>query len=145
MSSSKPLIYVVCGPTAAGKSDYAMRLAEELNGALICMDAFQIYQAIPILSASPSTQDLRRVSHYLYSILSPLENFSLPQYYQLACDKVLELLDSGITPIFVGGAGLYMKVLFDGLEDSNTPENPAFRRSLKEQFLRLGEIGRAHV
>ena len=115
-----------------------MRFAEEVNGVLICMDAFQIYQSMPILAALPSEHDFQKIPHHLYSFIDPLENFSLPQYYQLACDRVLELLRSGITPIFVGGAGLYMKVLLDGFEESNAPENPEFRSRLREQFQREG-------
>ena len=117
-----------------------MGLAKERDAVLLCMDAFQVYRDMPILSASPGKEEIQMVPHHLYGILDPLEPFSLSQYYQLACRKAIELHKASKTPIFVGGAGLYMRVLLDGFEESNTAENPEFRHELREISQREGSL-----
>ena len=140
MQALKATIYVVCGPTAVGKSPYAVDLAEELGGEILCMDAFQVYRDMPLLSAAPERSYLEAIPHHLFGILDPLESFSLAQYYKAACEKALDLLSNSIVPIFVGGAGLYLKTLVDGFEGSHAPVHEEFRKELRVRSSEEGSL-----
>ena len=130
-------VLVAAGPTASGKSALAMRLAQSLDGVLICADALQLYRDAPILSAAPSDGDKARVPHLLYGILSPDETSSAAHWASLASSAITAVQAQGKLPILVGGTGLYLKALMHGL--SPMPDVPA---SLRETARALAaEIG----
>ena len=132
---------IIVGPTASGKSDFAHKLAKQINGAIINADSVQIYRGIENISASPfagrgdNFSELDGVPYKLFSILSLNEHISVADYLTLARDALNEVVAMGKTPIFVGGTGYYINVLINGI--SQIPEvseqNRTRARKLVEQ------------
>ena len=108
-------ITVIAGPTAVGKSAHAMQLAREKNGIIINADAVQIYDALPILSAQPSMEDQVSVPHALYGILAPYDTTSVQDWVHRATSAIKDSWDKGQHPIVVGGTGMYLNALIEGL------------------------------
>lgn len=111
------LITIICGPTASGKSALAVDLAEKTDGVIINADSMQIYDALPILTARPGTEDLARVPHILYGTLAPAEKSSAQGWRDEAAHAIQSALMAGQHPIVTGGTGLYIKALVEGLSD----------------------------
>lgn len=132
-------IIIICGPTASGKSAYAMEKARLVNGAIINADSMQIYQEIPILTASPSEEDKKLIPHHLYNYISITEPFSVAKYQKAALEKIEEVEKDGYLPIIVGGTGLYISSLLYGLNIM-----PNINTTIRnEARLLLQEIGNA--
>lgn len=120
------------GPTASGKSAYARSLAQAHNGLIINADSLQIYQGLEILTAQPSFQDQQGLPHHLYGFFNPEDLSSMGNWVSLALESIQFAHRQGHTPIVVGGTGLYLKVLIEGLP--SLPPIPAtVRQSLIEQ------------
>ncbi|RZI46007.1 tRNA (adenosine(37)-N6)-dimethylallyltransferase MiaA [Rickettsiales endosymbiont of Peranema trichophorum] len=107
-------VVVIVGATASGKSQYAMGIAQQLNGVIINADSMQVYRNIPILTAQPSVQDTQLVSHMLYGIKQCDEYFSVGMWLELVKSSIIKVQASGKVPIIVGGSGLYIKALVYG-------------------------------
>lgn len=108
-------VIIISGPTASGKSALALKIASEKNGAIINADALQQYQGLPILSAQPGKEDLQKVPHYLYSILSPSDKSSAANWLDLAKQSIEEAWQNNQLPIVVGGTGMYLSKLIEGI------------------------------
>lgn len=111
-------IIVICGPTASGKSKLALELAISLGGIIINADAMQVYKELPILTAQPSTADHQAATHVLYSILHCVKPFSVGIWLDLVHHEISLARSKALNtriPIIVGGSGLYIKSLVDGL------------------------------
>jgi len=129
---------IICGPTASGKSAFALQLAKRCNGAIINADSCQIFVEIPILTASPSIADKRNVPHYLYNYLPLDAPFSVAQYIHSANLVIEEVQNNGYTPIIVGGTGLYISALINGISDMpNIPSE--VRIAVRNDFVKLGK------
>ena len=128
---------LIAGPTASGKSDAALALAERIGGTLINIDSMQVYREARILTARPDEAALSRAPHLLYGHVDVKEAYSVARY---RCDAIAMLKRvrlSGKLPVFVGGTGLYFAALTEGLADvPPVPEN--IRRSVR---LRRDEVG----
>ena len=111
----KPVIILLAGPTASGKSKLAMELSKVLNGEIINTDSMQVYKELKILTSRPSTLDEKKVKHHLYGFVSVKKNFSAGAWLNLATKKIKSILKKNKIPILVGGTGLYFKVMVDGL------------------------------
>jgi tRNA dimethylallyltransferase len=121
MNQKKPIhIYIVGGPTASGKSDFALDLARRYEGEVINGDSMQLYSHLSILTARPS--ELCGIPHHLYGVLQGNAIGSMAWWYQEACRVIEEVAARGKTPIVVGGTGLYLRSLTYGL--SPIPEIP---------------------
>ena len=116
----------IAGPTGVGKSSLAVELAIQLDGEIICGDAFQIYHGLPILTAQPTPAMLARVPHHLYGCVSPQETFSAARFATLALPVIAEVSARGRVPIIVGGSGLYFSALCGTLDSLPEPD-PALR------------------
>jgi len=114
-NSLKQKIIIISGPTASGKSSYAIKLAKKYNGAVINADALQIYDSLPILSAQPSLEEQQGVLHYLYSRLNYTQQCSVAIWLKLAEESIINCFTKNLTPIVVGGTGMYLSALLDGL------------------------------
>lgn len=145
---SKQTIHVIGGPTASGKSAHALKLAEQTGGVIINADSMQIYDGLHLLTAQPPEEDLMQAPHLLYSALHPNEPCSAGNYREMVEPIIHELLSKGQVPIIVGGSGLYIRALINGLSpiDDIPPEirnaanakqkelgNPAFYEDLKKR------------
>ena len=127
---AKPQVIAISGPTASGKSDLALKLAQELNGELICMDSMQIYRRMDIGTAKPTLQEQALVPHHMLDILEPTENYAVADYAADAEKIILSVAERGKCPILVGGTGLYLKALMHGLALGNTNGDEAIRARL---------------
>ena len=103
----KTQIYFVLGPTASGKSKFALRLANKLNGEIINADSMQVYKELKILSARPSKKDYKKIKHHLYGFQSVKKNYSSGEWLIAAQKKISDIKKRKNVPIIVGGTGLY--------------------------------------
>ena len=113
-------IILIAGPTGSGKSEIALRLAKKINGEIINADSMQVYKEIKILSARP--ENYFNITHYLYGSISIRNNFSAGEWLKKVQLNVKKIINKKKQPIFVGGTGLYFKLLTEGI--SNIPKIP---------------------
>ena len=111
----KSKIILISGPTASGKSNFAIKIAKRINGEIINADSMQVYKQLKILSARPDTNQYQKIKHHLYGFQDVKKNFSTGDWLRLANKKIKEVQKRKKTPILVGGTGLYFKALTDGL------------------------------
>ena len=111
----KPAVIAVAGPTASGKSDLGLKLAQRLGGEIVCMDSMQIYRRMDIGTAKPTAQERALLPHHMLDVADPTEAYAVADYAVAAERVIAEILSRGRTPILVGGTGLYLKALMDGL------------------------------
>jgi tRNA dimethylallyltransferase len=128
-------IILIAGPTGSGKSEIALRLAKKINGEIINADSMQVYKEIKILSARPESYS--NVSHYLYGNISVKNNFSAGEWLKKVKLNLNKIIKKKKQPIFVGGTGLYFKLLTEGI--SNIPKIPdSIRISARKLNANLG-------
>jgi tRNA dimethylallyltransferase len=130
MAKALPPVALIAGPTASGKSELAMRLAEATGGVIVNADSAQIYRDLPILSAAPSSADLKRAEHRLYGIRDGAEPCSAADWADLAKAEIARLHEEHSLPILVGGTGLYLRTLLDGIAPI-PPIDPAIRAEVR--------------
>ena len=130
-------IILIYGPTASGKSKFALKLAKKIDGEIINADSMQVYKELKVLSARPRKEDINKIKHHLYGFQSVKKNFSTGDWLKLAKKKIIEVKKRGKIPILVGGTGLYFKALTDGLV--NFPKIPIqFRKKIRALHKNLG-------
>ena len=115
LASAKPDVVLLMGPTASGKTDLALALADERPCELISVDSALIYQGMDIGTAKPSAEVLARYPHALVDILDPLESYSAAQFRHDALQIMAAAVERGRLPVLVGGTMLYYKALTEGL------------------------------
>jgi len=108
-------VILLSGPTASGKSKLASKLAKYFNGEVINADSMQIYKEFSILTSRPSSQEIKIIKHHLYGFNTVKQKFSTGHWLVLVTKKIEDQWKEGLTPIVVGGTGLYFKALTDGL------------------------------
>jgi len=111
----KEKIFFLVGPTAVGKSQVAAFVAARIHGEIISCDSMQVYKGMKVLSSSPPEALLKKTPHHLIGFLSPQKEFDVFTFRKQALEKIREVLRRGRTPIVVGGTGLYLSVLLDGI------------------------------
>ena len=130
-------IILIYGPTASGKSKFALKLAQKIDGEIINADSMQVYKELKVLSARPQKEDINKIKHHLYGFQSVKKNFSTGDWLKLAQKKIFEVKKRGKIPILVGGTGLYFKALTEGLV--NFPKIPVqFRKKIRALHKNLG-------
>ena len=131
-------IILISGPTASGKSKFAILLAKKLNGEIINADSMQVYKELKILTARPLKKDQKNIKHHLYGFQSVKKNFSTGEWQKLAVKKINEIKKRKKTPILVGGTGLYFKSITDGF--SKIPRVPInFRKKIRNLQKKVGQ------
>ena len=134
----KSKIILISGPTASGKSNFAIKLAKKINGEIINADSMQIYKEIKILSARPIPKNYQKIKHHLYGFHNVKKNFSTGDWLKLSIKIIKDVKKRKKIPIFVGGTGLYFKALSEGLV--NIPNIPiSFRNKIREEHKKLGQ------
>ena len=123
----KSKIILIYGPTASGKSNFAIKLAKKINGEIVNADSMQVYKELKILSARPLPKNYKNINHHLYGFQSVKKNFSSGNWLKLVNKKILDIKKRNKTPILVGGTGLYFKAITEGLV--NIPNIPTRLRS----------------
>ncbi len=137
MKEERPRVVILLGPTGAGKSGLALEGAEQLGGEIISADSMQVYRYMDIGTAKPGADDQKRVKHHLINLVNPDQPFHAALYRTLG-RKTIESLHENRTPIWVvGGTGLYIKTLSEGI--FNSPRiDPSVREKLKNEAREKG-------
>lgn len=131
--NSKPKIIVVCGPTATGKSDYAVTLAKKIGGEVISADSRQVYKGLDIGSGKITKKEMRGVPHHLLDIASPKSTFTVERFQKLGRKAIADILKRGKTPIICGGTGFYIDTLVYESSFPAVPPNKALRAQLEKK------------
>ena len=123
-------IILISGPTASGKSNFAVKIAKKINGEIINADSMQVYKLLKILTARPNKKDQKNIKHHLYGVVDLSKKFSTGQWLKAAIKKIKEIRKIKKIPILVGGTGLYFQSLIEGLV--KIPEIPKkFRNKIR--------------
>ena len=134
----KSKIILIYGPTASGKSDFAIKLAKKIKGEIINADSMQVYKDLKILTARPLKKNYQKINHHLYGFQNGKRGFSTGDWLKLATKKIYEIKNRKKVPILVGGTGLYFKALVEGLvEIPNVPE--VFRNKVRKLQKKIGQ------
>tara|TARA_B100001063_G_scaffold238870_1_gene261599 strand:+ start:430 stop:1338 length:909 start_codon:yes stop_codon:yes gene_type:complete len=133
----KSKIFLIYGPTASGKSQFAIKLAKKIKGEVVNADSMQVYKELKILTARPLKKDFSNVKHHLYGFQNVKKNFSTGKWLQLVSEKILDIKKRKKVPILVGGTGLYFKALTHGLV--KIPNIPIkFRKKIRSLHKKIG-------
>ena len=118
-------IVCIAGPTASGKSAFAVKLAKKCEGEVINADALQVYKQLHVLSARPDEQEMGNIPHHFYGHINASVRYSTGMWLKEADALIIDILARGKTPILVGGTGLYFKALTQGLAKIPQPDEQA--------------------
>lgn len=133
-----PDVLAVVGPTATGKTDVGILLAEALGGEIISADCMAVYRGMDIGTAKPTPEQQRRVRFHLIDVCDPDEPFSVARFQQMALEAIRQIRLRGALPLVVGGTGLYVKALLDGFHIPPAAANQALRQQLWQEAKRQG-------
>ena len=132
-------IILISGPTASGKTSFAIKIAKKINGEIINADSMQIYKQLKILTARPNKETQKDIKHHLYGVIDLNKKFSTGQWLKAAIKIIKEIKKKKKIPIIVGGTGLYFQSLIDGLV--KIPEIPLkFRKKIRLAQSNVGQI-----
>lgn len=134
----KKQIIIIAGPTAVGKTEYAIETAKAINGEIVSADSMQLYKYMDIGSAKPTPEELSQVKHYLVDEIDPREKFSVAKYQKLAKAAIREIFDKGRVPVISGGTGLYINSLMYEMDFAAPPSDEAFRKEIEDMALKKG-------
>ena len=110
-------VYVIAGPTATGKSDLSISLAKKIRGVVINSDSMQVYENLEILTARPTLSEMKNINHHLYGFVDGRERYNVERWCKDATEIIKKTSAKNLTPILVGGTGLYINTLINGLVD----------------------------
>ena len=111
----KSKIILIAGPTASGKSNFALKLAKKIKGEIVNADSMQVYKQLQILTARPKKKDLKKIKHHLYGFCDVKKKYSTGEWLKFLLKKIKDIRKRNKVPIIVGGTGLYFKALTEGL------------------------------
>ena len=131
-------IILISGPTASGKSNFAVKIAKKINGEIINADSMQVYKKLKILTAKPNLKDKKGIKHHLYGLIDLDKKFSTGDWLKKVIKKIKEIKKRKKIPILVGGTGLYFQSLINGLVE--IPEIPIkFRNKIRAIHKKEGQ------
>ncbi len=131
----KPKIIVICGPTATGKSDYAVKLAKKIGGEIISADSRQVYKGMDIGSGKITKKEMKNVPHHLLDVVSPKTRYTVAQF-KIAADKIIEdILKRKKVPILCGGTGFYIDAVVKNITFPEVKPNQKLRNDLEKKSL----------
>lgn len=138
VDGSKPLVLALVGPTATGKTALSLALAEQLPIEIVSADSRMVYRWMDIGTAKPSEDERRRVPHHLVDVADPDEPFTLALYQRQAFAAIARIHHRGRLPLLVGGTGLYVRAVCDGLQIPAVPPDASYRAELEARAQREG-------
>ena len=130
-------VLVITGPTATGKTELGIRLAQALDGEIVSADSMQVYRYMDVGTAKPTAEERSRAVHHMIDVASPFEKFSVDMYVKMASACVEDILARGKTPLIVGGTGLYIESLLSG-RDFAPAADPAVRAGYEALYEERG-------
>ena len=125
-------IVVVCGPTAVGKTKFAIEIARAIGGEIVSADSMQLYRFMNIGSAKPTKEEMERCPHHLVDCIDPREPFSVARFRDMAKEAIEQLFRQGKIPVISGGTGLYVNSLIYDMDFSAPPGDGTRRQELYE-------------
>jgi tRNA dimethylallyltransferase len=128
---------VIAGPTASGKTGFAVALATALSGEIVNADAMQVYRGMDVGTAKPDEAEKKGIAHHLLDVVDPDQPFNAAMYRRMALPVMADILSRGKTCFVVGGTGLYIRALLGGLMDT-PPSDPDLRATLRAECEALG-------
>lgn len=131
-------VVAVGGPTASGKTAFSVQLAKRLGGEIVCADSMQIYKGLDVGTAKATKEEMQGVPHHLMDFLPPEETFSVADFVEAANREVKAIAARGKLPILVGGTGLYIESLLNGVRFAEQKADPALREKLEREAAALG-------
>lgn len=134
-TADAPLLAIV-GPTASGKTDLAIEVAERLNAEIVCADSTTVYRGMDVGTAKPTPEQRARVRHHLVDVAEPSEPFTVARYQRLAREAIGDIRGRGLPVLLVGGSGLYVRALVDDLVFP--PTDPRVRERLEAEAAASG-------
>lgn len=135
----KPRLIFLVGPTAIGKTEVAAVLAKKIPAEIVSCDSMQIYKGMEIIASKPSPFLIKKISHHLIGILTATKEYNVSKYRKAALKKIKEIIKRGNVPVFVGGSGLYVSILIDGIFKAKSG-NWDIRKRLYGQVLDTGSV-----
>ncbi|MCX5681106.1 MAG: tRNA (adenosine(37)-N6)-dimethylallyltransferase MiaA [Candidatus Omnitrophica bacterium] len=140
MSSLKKELIFIVGPTAVGKTDIALALAKILKTEIISCDAMQVYKEFSVLTAKPSAKVLASIKHHLVNTISAKDNFDVFTFRTKVLEAISSIEKRKKIPLIVGGSGLYMSVLLDGIfEEKQSGRNLKIRENIEREIKEKGQ------
>ena len=140
MSSNKPPLILILGPTAVGKTEISVQLAEKLNGEIISADSRLFYRGMDIGTAKPTREELSRVPHHLIDIAEPDQTLSLQIFQESARSTIARIHADGHIPFLVGGTGQYLRSVTEGWLPPEVMPNPRLRNVLEKMGKKNGSL-----
>ncbi len=131
MSSQRPHLIVLIGPTASGKTELAIEIAEYLKSRIHNIDSRQIYKFMDIGTAKPSKNQQKKIKHYLIDIEEPINQINVKQFQEIAQKSIKREIKQNKIPFLVGGSGLYMNAITQGFFVPDVPPQNNFRKQLE--------------
>ena len=132
------MFFLLCGPTASGKTSLSISLAKKINGEIVSCDSMQIYKEMDIGSAKPTVEEMQEIKHYLVDFVSPEKRYSVSEYKEDASKAIEEIINKGKTPIIVGGTGLYLNSLIYNIQYNEMEVDLNYRRELEKEAEEYG-------
>ena len=136
----KPKIVIIGGPTASGKSAFAVQCALRFNGEVISADSMQIYRYMDIGTGKITESEKNGIAHHMIDIVQPNENYSVGLYLQTAKEQIQEILSRGKLPVIAGGTGLYINAIINGLNFSDAERSEEVRNKWKNLASQYGNL-----
>lgn len=131
-------IIVICGPTASGKTGLSLVLAKKFGGEIISADSMQVYKNLDIGTAKATDEEQQTAPHHLVDFLDPSEPYNVEIFTRLAKDKIEEISKRGNVPFIVGGTGLYIESLVNGITFTEQKSDKSIRNKLEQQLAENG-------
>ena len=131
-------IIAVCGPTAVGKTKYAIEAAKAFGGEVVSCDSMQLYKYMDIGSAKPTAEELAQVPHHLVDLIDPADAFSVAEYQKLAREAIEDIFARGKVPVIAGGTGLYLNSILYDMDFSNAKQDTELRSQLEKEADEFG-------
>jgi tRNA dimethylallyltransferase len=135
---------VIVGPTAVGKTEISLRVAEEVGGEIVSADSRLFYRGMDIGTAKPTSEERKRIRHHLIDIAEPDQPWSLPVYQAEAVKTIIDIHQRGQVPIVVGGTGQYIQALVEGWLPPTQPPEPRLRDVLEKWGRMIGPVELHH-
>lgn len=132
-------IIALAGPTAVGKTKFAIKLADEFDGEIVSCDSMQLYKYMDIGSAKPTPEEMEQARHHLVDMIDPREEFSVAEYQRLAKQAISDIFSRGKLPVISGGTGLYLNSLLYDMDFSAAPQDQSYRQELAEIAEKQGD------
>jgi tRNA dimethylallyltransferase len=134
----KNTVFAVMGPTASGKSSFAVKLAKKIGGEVISADSAQVYRDLRIITARTTDEEMQGVPHHLSGFLDLDLDFSVAEFIDSATRCMSEIAERGKIPVIAGGTGLYIKSLLEGYQIPAAPADPNFREKMQNRVQEEG-------